>query len=74
MMAAEKGEVEVCVKLAELGARLNKANWVIITCSYRTIFLSFMIVMLTLLFELGWQDGLGVGCREGSVGSLCEAG
>ena len=32
MLAAQKGQADVCVKLAELGADLNKADQVSETC------------------------------------------
>ena len=62
MLAAEKGHWEVCWKLAELGADLNKAGWVSETCSNCMSVCCCVIVMLTLFFELEWQDGLDVGC------------
>ena len=34
MLAAEQGQWEMCLKLAELGADLNKANWVSDSCCY----------------------------------------
>ena len=58
-MAAEKGRWEVCVKLAELGADLNKANNVSEAC-FNCMSLSF--VTLALFSELVWRDGLDVGC------------
>ena len=40
MLAAEKGQWEVCVKLAELGADLNKADQVSeICCNYMSVWL-----------------------------------
>ena len=35
MLAADKGQWEVCLKLAELGADLNKAYIVSVTCCNR---------------------------------------
>ena len=63
MLAAEKGQMEVCLKLAELGADLNKkANGVSETCCNCISVGCCIIVMLTFIFfELGWQDGLDVG-------------
>ena len=65
MLAAEKGRMEVCLKLAELGADLNKkANGVSETCC-SCISVGFCnIVMLTFffLFEQVWMDGRDVGC------------
>ena len=72
--AAQKGQMEVCVKLAELGADLHKADRVRETCSNCMSVCCCIIVMLTLFFELEWHDGLGVGCCEGSVGSVFETG
>ena len=61
--AAEKGQWEVCVKLAELGADLNKADRVRETCCNCISVCCCIIVMLTFFFvELTWYDGLGVGC------------
>ena len=61
MLAAEKGRMEVCVKLAELGADLNKADVVSETCSSCMSVCCCIIVMLTFFFfELGWNDGLVV--------------
>ena len=62
MLAAEKGQREVCVKLAELGADLNKADQVSKTCSNCIGACIFINVMLTFFFELGWKNGLDVGC------------
>ena len=62
MWAAEKGQWEVCLKLAELGADLNKASWVRETCCNCISVVYCMVVVLTFFFfELGWQDGLDVG-------------
>ena len=55
--------MEVCVKLAELGADLNKADQVRKTCSNGISVCCCIIVMPTLFVELvGWHDGLDVGC------------
>ena len=62
MLAAENGQREMCVRLVELGAELNKADQVIETCFDCMSVCCCMIIMLTLFFELGWQDGLGDGC------------
>ena len=63
MCAAEKGQWEVCLKLAELGADVNKANRVSEACCNCISVNCCIIVMLTFFFfELVWQDGLDVGC------------
>ena len=62
VLAAEKGQWEVCEKLAELGADLNKANRVRETCCNCMSVCCCIVVMLTFFFELGWHDGLDVGC------------
>ena len=62
VLAAEKGQWEVCLKLAELGADLNKADAVSETRCNCISVCCWIIVMLTLFFELAWHDGLGVGC------------
>ena len=72
--AAAEGQWEVCLKLAELGADLNKANRVSETCCNCMSVCCCIIVMLTFFFELGWQDGLGVGRFEWSVGSVFKTG
>ena len=74
MLAAENGQWEVCLKLAELGADLHKANGVSETCCNCMSVCCCIIVMLTFFFELGWPDGLGVGCFEGSDGSVFKTG
>ena len=76
MLAAAKGQWEVCWKLAELGADLNKADGVSETCCNCMSVCCCIIVMLTFsFFELGWrQDGLDVGRFEGSVGSVFKTG
>ena len=74
MWAAEKGQWEVCLKLAELGGDLNKADAVSETCSNCMSVCCCIIVMLTLFFELGWHDGLDDGLSEGTDGSVCETG
>ena len=61
MLAAEQGQWEMCLKLAELGADLNKAASVSDTrCNCMNV-CCCIIVMLTFFFELGWKDGLDVG-------------
>ena len=63
MLAAENGQMEVCLKLAELGADLNKADTVSETCCNCIDVCCCIIVVLTFFFfELGWHDALGVGC------------
>ena len=62
VLAAEKGQMEVCLKLAELGADLYKADAVSETCCNCMSVCCCIIVMLTFFFTLGWKDGLGVGC------------
>ena len=76
MLAAAKGQWEVCLKLAELGADLHKANSVSETCCNCIFNCCCIIVMLTFFFffELGWYDGLGVGCCKWSDGSVFETG
>ena len=74
MWAAEKGHWEVCLRLAELGADLNKADTVSETCCNCISVCCCIIIMSTFYFELGWMDGLDVGCCEGSVGSVFETG
>ena len=61
MLAAAKGQWEVCLKLAELGADLHKADKVSQTCCNCMSVCCCIIVMLTFVFELGWKDGLDVG-------------
>ena len=62
MLAAVKGQWEVCLKLAELGADVNKANGVSETCCNCIIISCCIIFVLTyFFFELGWKDGLDVG-------------
>ena len=62
MLAAEKGQWEVCVKLAELGADLNKADQVSVTCcNCISGCCCSIVVKLTIFFELGRKNGLGVG-------------
>ena len=61
MWAALEGQVEVCFKLAELGADLNKADIVSETCCNCISVSCCIIVVLTFFFELGWKDGLDVG-------------
>ena len=75
MLAALEGQVEVCLKLAELGADVNKADTVSETCCICISVCCCIIVVLTFFFfELGWQDGLDVGCCEGSVGRVFKTG
>ena len=75
MFAALYGQMEVCLKLAELGADLNKADRVSETCCNCMSVYCCIIVMLTFFFfELGWEDGLAVGRFEGSVGSVFKTG
>ena len=63
VIAAAKGQWEMCVKLAELGADLNKADQQVRETSCNCISVCCcIIVMLTFFFTLGWKDGLGVGC------------
>ena len=63
MWAAEKGQLEVCVKLAELGADLNKADWVRKFCPKCISVCCFcLIIMFTLFLELEWHDRFDVGC------------
>ena len=66
MVAAEKGHWEVCLKLAELGADLNKADRVSETCCNCMSVCCCIVVMLTFFFELVWKDGLDGGCCEGT--------
>ena len=61
-MAAEKGQWEVCVKLAELGADLNKADQVSVTCCHCKTLCCSIVVKLTIFFELVGKDGFAVGC------------
>ena len=72
MWAAEKGQWEVCLKLAELGADLNNAGVVIESCCNCTSVCCCIIVMLTFFFFGLGSDGFDVGCCEGSVGSVRE--
>ena len=74
MLAAEKGQWEDCVKLAELGADVNLADRVSATCCNCISVCCCIIVMLTFFFELVWMDGFCSGCCEGSVGRLFETG
>ena len=63
MLAAWEGQCEVCLKLAELGADLNKADRVSETCCNRISVCCCIIVILTFFFlrVVGRQDGLDVG-------------
>ena len=75
LLAAANGQMEVCLKLAELGADLNKADRVSEACCNCMSVCCCIIVMLTFLFfELGWKDGLDVGRCEGSDGSVFKTG
>ena len=75
MLAAQNGQMEVCLKLAELGADLNKADKVSETCCNCMSVCCCIIVMLTFFFfELEWKDSLGVGCCKWSDGSVFETG
>ena len=75
MLAAPNGPMEVCLKLAELGADLHKPDRVSETCCNCMSVCGCIIVMLTFFFfELGWHDSLDVGCFKGSVGSVFETG
>ena len=68
------GQWEMCVKLAELGADLNKADQVsVVYCHCKTLCCS-IVVKLTIFFKLVGKDGLVFGFCEGSVGSVCETG
>ena len=62
--------MEVCVKLAELGADFNEADYVNETCCDCISVGCYIIILLTLFFELGCKDGLSLG----SVGSMFETG
>ena len=62
------------MRLAELGADVNFIGEVSEICSDYIDFCCIIIVMLAVFFEIVWIDGLDVGCREGSMGSLCETG
>ena len=62
-MAAAEGHWEVCLKLAELGADLNKADDVSETCSNcMSVFCCIIVILTFFFFELVWHDGLVVGC------------
>ena len=74
MLAAEKGKIGVCEKLAELGADLNLADKVRQICSNRVRICYCIIILLPHFFELGTKDGLDVGCREVTSGSVFETG
>ena len=75
VLAAAKGQREVCFKLAELGADLHKADRVSETCCNCMSVCCCIIVMLTFsFFELVWHDGLDVGCCEWSDGSVFKTG
>ena len=75
VLAAYKGQWEVCLKLAELGADLNLANEVSETCcNCISVCCCIIAVLIFFFFELVWHDGLGVCCREGSVGSVFKTG
>ena len=73
MLAAAKGQWEVCLKLAELGADLNFVDGVSETCCNCMSVGCCIIAMLTFyFFEPGWKDGVDVGSCEWSVESVCE--
>ena len=76
MWAALNGQMEVCLKLAELGADLNLANGVSETCCNCISVCCCIIVVLTsfFFFELGWHDGLDVGRCEWTDGSVFKTG
>ena len=75
MVAAAKGQMKVSEKLAELGADLNKADNVSETsCNCISVVYCMVVVLTFFFFELGWHDGLDVGRREGSVGSVFKTG
>ena len=61
MLAAANGQMEVCLKLAELGADLNKADAVSETRCNCISVCCWIIVMLTLFFELVGNDDLDDG-------------
>ena len=74
MLAAANGQWEVCLKLAELGADLHKADKVSQTsCNCMSVGCCMVVMLTFFFFELGW-DGLDVGRCEGSVGSVFETG
>ena len=63
IMTADKGQWEVCLKLAELGADLKKADRVSETCCNCIIVCCCIIVVVTFFFfDLVGKDGLGLGC------------
>ena len=64
MSVAENGQMEVCEKLAELGADLHKADNVSETCCNLISVCCCMIVMLIVSFDRGWHDGFDVGCSK----------
>ena len=75
MLAAEKGQCEVCLKLAELGADLNLADKVRETCcDYMSVCCCIVIMLTFFFFELVWQDGLDFGRCKGSDGSVSKTG
>ena len=74
MSAAEEGQSGVCMKLAELGANLNKGDKVCETCCTCMSVCRCIIVMLIFFSEIGWGNGFDVGCCKGSVGSVFETG
>ena len=61
MLSAVNGQWEVCLKLAELGADVNKADIVSETCCNCISVCCCIIVMPTFFFELVRMDGLDVG-------------
>ena len=74
MLAAVKGQWEVCEKLAELGADLNKAYKVSETCSNCISVCRCIVVKLSLFMEPVGKDGLDVCCCEGPAESVRETG
>ena len=60
--SAEEGQWEVSVRLAELGADLNKTDRVSETCCNCISVCCCIIVMLTFFFGQIWKDGSDVGC------------
>ena len=75
VLAAEEGQWEVCLNLAELGADLNKADNVSEACCNCISDCCCIVVVLTFFFfELVWDDGLVVGRCEWSDGSVFKTG
>ena len=62
MWAAAVSQWEVCLKLAELGADLNKADGVSETCcNYISVCCCIIVMPTFFFFDLVWKDGLDVG-------------